>query len=108
MKPIIDKPQGIAASQPPVPDGTVNQVPVPARTSIFVQAGSFKNFANAETVHQQLLAQGVQNVQVSPTVVDGARYYRVRVGPLSDVSSADASLKTITQNGHAEIGRAHV
>ncbi len=101
MKPVIDNPQGVAASQPPVPDGTVNQVPVPVRTNIFVQAGSFKNFANAETVHQQLLAQGVQNVQVSPTVVDGARYYRVRVGPISDVSTADASLKTITQNGHA-------
>lgn len=101
MKPIIDNPQGVASSQPPVPDGTVNQVPVPARTSIFVQAGSFKNFANAETVHQQLLAQGVRNVQVSPTVVDGARYYRVRVGPLSDVSTADASLKSITQSGHA-------
>lgn len=101
MQPVIDNPQAVAASQPPIPDGTVEQVPVPVKTNIFVQAGSFKNFTNAETVHQQLLAQGVQNVQVSPTVVDGARYYRVRVGPMSDVSTADASLKTITQKGHA-------
>lgn len=101
MKPVIDNPQGTAASQPPVPDGTVEQVPVPVRTNIFIQAGSFKNFSNAETVHQKLLTQGVQNVQVSPTMVDGARYYRVRVGPMSDVSTADASLKSITQSGHA-------
>lgn len=101
MQPVIDNPQAVAASQPPVPDGTVEQVPVPAKTSIFIQAGSFKNFMNAETVHQKLLAQGVQNVQVSPTMVDGAQYYRVRVGPMSDVSTADASLKIITQKGHA-------
>jgi rare lipoprotein A len=101
MKPVIDNPQAVAASQPPVPDGTVEQMPVPVKTSIFIQAGSFKNFSNAEMVHQKLLSQGVQNVQVSPTIVDGTQYYRVRVGPMPDVSSADASLKTITQQGHA-------
>jgi rare lipoprotein A len=74
---------------------------VPPRTSIFVQAGSFRNFTNAESVRQKMLSQGVQNVQVSPTMVDGVKYYRVRVGPLSDVSTADASMKTLTQNGHA-------
>jgi rare lipoprotein A len=101
MQPVIDNPQAVSASQPPVPDGTVEQVPVPVKTNIFIQAGSFKSFSNAETVHQKLLAQGVQNVQVSPTIVDGTQYYRVRVGPMSDVSTADASLKTITQKGHA-------
>ncbi|MGB3811000.1 MAG: septal ring lytic transglycosylase RlpA family protein [Parvibaculum sp.] len=96
MRPVED-----AGLQPPEPDGTVEQVPVPPRTSIFVQAGSFRNFTNAESVRQKMLSQGVQNVQVSPTMVDGVKYYRVRVGPLSDVSTADASMKTLTQNGHA-------
>jgi rare lipoprotein A len=80
---------------------SVQHVPVPAGTNIYVQAGSFKNFTNAEAVHQQLLAQGVQNVQVSPTIVDGSQYYRVRVGPMPDVSAADASLKTVLAKGHA-------
>jgi rare lipoprotein A len=101
MQPVIDNPDAIDASQPPVPDGTVKQVPVPVKTNIFIQAGSFKNFVNAETVHQKLLAQGVQNVQVTPTFVDGSQFYRVRIGPMSDVSTADASLKTIIQNGQA-------
>tara|TARA_R110002110_G_scaffold1531_15_gene6876 strand:- start:1157 stop:2137 length:981 start_codon:yes stop_codon:yes gene_type:complete len=85
----------------PVPDGTVNQVPVAPTSGIYVQAGSFQNFANAEAVHQKLLAQGVQNVQVSPTMVDGTKFYRVRVGPMSDVSAADASLKSIMDSGNA-------
>jgi rare lipoprotein A len=97
MAPIPDS----AADAAPAPDGTVEQVPVATGTSIYVQAGSFQNFSNAEMVHQKLLAQGVRNVQVSPTYVDGTKFYRVRVGPLSDVSAADASLKTISQSGNA-------
>ncbi|MES1991975.1 MAG: septal ring lytic transglycosylase RlpA family protein [Pseudomonadota bacterium] len=78
-----------------VPDGTVNQVPVAPATNIYVQAGSFTSFQNAETVRQRLLSQGVGNVQVSPTYVDSTKFYRVRVGPVSSVEAADASLKTI-------------
>jgi len=101
MQPIADEPQVASANvQPPTP-AAVQQVPVPAGTNLFVQAGSFRSFANAEAVHQQLLAQGVRNVQVQPTMIDGAQYYRVRVGPLPDVSSADASLQTVIQRGHA-------
>lgn len=82
------------------PDGTVKQVPV-IPGNIYVQAGSFQNFSNAEMVHQKLLAQGTKNVSVSPTVVDGTKFYRVRVGPMSNVSAADASLKSISQTGNA-------
>ncbi|MDO8287782.1 MAG: septal ring lytic transglycosylase RlpA family protein [Parvibaculum sp.] len=90
MSPIADTPLIQA-----VPDGTVNQVPVAGSTSIYVQAGSFQSYANAEAVRQKLLAQGVGNVQVSPTTVDSTQFYRVRVGPMNNVNAADASLKTI-------------
>lgn len=98
MAPIADAPVDIA---PPEPDGTVQQVAVAPSSGIYVQAGSFQNFTNAEAVHQKLLAQGVQNVQVSPTYIDGTKFYRVRVGPMSDVSAADASLKSMSQSGNA-------
>lgn len=101
MQPIADEPQVASANvQPPTP-AAVQHVPVPTGTNLFVQAGSFRSFANAEAVHQQLLAQGIGNVQVQPTMIDGAQYYRVRVGPLSDVPSADASLQNVIQKGHA-------
>ncbi len=101
MQPIPDEaPVQTANVQPPTP-AAVQQVPVPVGTNIFVQAGSFRSFANAEAVHQQLLAQGVSNVQVQPTMIEGTQYYRVRVGPLPDVPSADASLQTVIQKGHA-------
>jgi rare lipoprotein A len=97
MQPVADN-----APTDTVPEtARVQHVAVPPGTNIYVQAGSFKNFSNAEAVHQQLLAQGVHNVQVTPTVVDGAQFYRVRVGPLPDVSSADASLQSVLSKGHA-------
>lgn len=88
-------------SNPTPPDETVQQVPVTTGTNIYVQAGSFRSFANAEAVHQRLLAEGMQNVQVTSTTVDGAKFYRVRVGPLPDVPSADASLQSVIAKGHA-------
>ncbi len=99
MNPIPDTPTDLT---PPdlTPDGTIKQVPV-VPGNIYVQAGSFQNFSNAEMVHQKLLAQGIKNVSVSPTVVDGTKFYRVRVGPMSNVSTADASLKSISQTGNA-------
>ncbi|MGV8995975.1 MAG: septal ring lytic transglycosylase RlpA family protein [Parvibaculaceae bacterium] len=90
MSPVADTPL-----TQPVPDGTVKQVPVAGGTSIYVQAGSFTSYQNAEAVRQRLLAQGVGNVQVSPTYIDSTKFYRVRVGPLNNVDAADASLKTI-------------
>jgi|TARA_R110000824_G_scaffold155226_1_gene327484 rare lipoprotein A len=82
-------------------ESLVRQMPVVPNSNIYVQAGSFQNFTNAEAMHQKLLAQGVQNVQVSPTMVDGTKFYRVRVGPLTDVPAADASLQSISQSGNA-------
>src|SRR5690606_23752428 len=90
MRPIGEDTQVASSNPAPLPE-TVQHVAVPAGTNIFIQAGAFRSFANAEAVHQRLLAEGVRNVQVTPTMVDGNRYYRVRVGPLADVPSADAS-----------------
>lgn len=100
MRPIGEETQVASSNPAPLPE-TVQQVAVPAGTNIFVQAGAFRSFANAEAVHQRLLAEGVRNVQVTSTMVDGARFYRVRVGPLADVPSADASLQDVIGKGHA-------
>ncbi|MBI1261733.1 MAG: septal ring lytic transglycosylase RlpA family protein [Rhizobiales bacterium] len=97
MKPVPD-PDPLPAEASPM-TGEVEQVPVAYGTRLYVQAGSFTDINNAQKVQRQL--SGVGNVQISPTIVDGRQYYRVRVGPLSDVGAADNSLQSIINRGHA-------
>jgi rare lipoprotein A len=82
----------------PAPQPTVQQVPVTGPGNIYVQAGSFQNLQNAESVRQQLA--GVGRVEIHTTTVDGTPFYRVRVGPLSDVPAADSSLQSVIAHGH--------
>lgn len=96
MKPVPDPDPMPEVASPMT--GEVQQVPVAYGSRLYVQAGSFTDITNAEKVRRQL--SGVGNVQISPTVVDGRQYYRVRVGPLSDVSNADSSLQSVINRGH--------
>ncbi|MBA4208122.1 MAG: septal ring lytic transglycosylase RlpA family protein [Parvibaculum sp.] len=90
MAPISDAaPAGGTGAEPPVVAGP---------GSIYVQAGSFQSLQNAEAVRQQL--SGVGRVEIQTTMVDGTPFYRVRVGPLSDVPAADTSLQNVIAQGH--------
>lgn len=99
-------PPAQTASMAPIPDQsasvpspeTVDQVPVSGPGNIYVQAGAFQNLQNAEAVKQSL--SGVGRVEIQTTMVDGTPYYRVRVGPLSDVPAADSSLQNVIAHGH--------
>ena len=91
MRPISDTPAPRSAE-------TVDQVPVTGPGNLYVQAGSFQNLQNAEAVRQQLT--GVGQVEIQTTMIDGTPYYRVRVGPLSDVPAADSSLQSVIAQGH--------
>jgi len=93
------------ATMQPIPDNavtrsseTVDQVPVTGPGNIYVQAGAFQNLQNAEAVKQELT--GVGRVEIQTTMVDGLPYYRVRVGPLTDVPAADSSLQNVIAHGH--------
>jgi rare lipoprotein A len=101
--PAAPRPQPVAASPAaaPSPAPLVQQVAVAQGTNLFVQAGSFRSLANAQSVQHQLASMGVGHVQITQTTIDGAPFYRVRVGPLPDVASADASLQSVIQKGHA-------
>jgi rare lipoprotein A len=86
----------------PVPE--VLQLPVTGHNHIFVQAGAFKNFENATRLQQHLAATG-QHAAVSDAVVNGVKFYRVRVGPITNVAQADGALKRVT---HAGVGNARI
>lgn len=94
------QPASPAATMEPVRDdaGVTQQVPVSGTGNIYVQAGSFQSRQNAEAVRQQLA--GLGPVEIQTTTVDGTPFYRVRLGPLSDVPAADSSLQTVMQRGH--------
>jgi rare lipoprotein A len=93
-QPVVPTPTPAAAVT-----GQVTEVPVPAKTSIYVQAGAFTIENNAHRVEARLHALGAK---VSSIVRDGKTIVRVRIGPLQDVSAADAALSAVIAAGQNE------
>ncbi len=77
--------------------GLVTQRPVKI-TNIFIQAGAFNRFENANKVRARLTPVGP--VKVTSVLVKGRDFYRVRVGPLESVSEADRMLESVTRAGY--------
>jgi peptidoglycan lytic transglycosylase len=82
------------------PTGQVTEVPVPATTHMYVQAGAFSSYDNANRLKARFAAAG--GVFISPIDRNGQRLYRVRIGPFDDVNRADAALARLTQLGSSD------
>ncbi|MEK9722667.1 MAG: septal ring lytic transglycosylase RlpA family protein, partial [Rhodospirillaceae bacterium] len=78
--------------------GKVSQRKVGA-TNIYVQAGAFGEYANANRVQARLSSVGP--VKISSILVNGRDLYRVRVGPLASVDAADVMLERVAQAGYS-------
>lgn len=96
--PVVDSLAPAAADTQPT--GQVSEVPVPARTQIYVQAGAFGMLANAERMKSRLAAAG--DLFISAIDRNGQRLYRVRIGPFDDVSEADAALAKLLGLGNSD------
>ena len=81
---------------PPLPQKVTQQSV--QNTGIFVQAGAFGIFENANKVRARLSAVG--NVKLSPVLVGGRDLYRVRIGPLGTVAEADKILQKVSGAGY--------
>lgn len=79
-----------------MPDPVVQMEPV-APTGLFVQAGSFGVKDNAERMSQTL--SKIAPTHIEPVTVNGRTLYRVKLGPLADLSEADAVLSRVAQAG---------
>jgi len=80
------------------PVAEVVQLPVTTtHNQLFVQAGAFTVPENATRLQQKLSSVGPTTV--STIVINGTKFYRVRVGPAADVPQADALLSKIKQAG---------
>jgi rare lipoprotein A len=66
-------------------------------TSIFIQAGAFSVAENAERLRTRLGT--VTKTDISPAVVSGRTFYRVRIGPIATVDEADQLLARVVGAG---------
>ena len=67
------------------------------RPGVYVlQAGSYRNDADAERVRAQLVMQGVQ-AKVQRVALDADVWYRVRVGPLSNLDQLNKVRRQLQQ-----------
>ena len=79
--------------------GVVSYQPV-KETTIFIQAGAFSIFENANRVRAMLASLGP--VKVTSVLIDGIDLFRVRVGPLTGVAEADRMLERVIQTGYVD------
>jgi peptidoglycan lytic transglycosylase len=96
----------IHTARPVTPRAAANSRPVlrargtsrelPGR--IFVQAGAFRDRSNANRLHSRLAKLG--SVQVVPVRVGGARYFRVRVGPVASAIQGNRLLARVVGAGY--------
>jgi len=82
-----------------MPTQQVMQVPV-VDTGIYVQAGAFSQYDNANRA-QAILSQ-VGDVHISRILVNGVDLFRVRLGPVANVAEADMLLDQIFGVGYTD------
>lgn len=74
--------------------------PVLQQVRIFIQAGAFSDFDNANKVRARLSSLG--SVKISPVLINGRDLFRVRVGPLVSVAQADHMLEQVILTGYTD------
>lgn len=92
-----------APAQPQVQPQAQYQYSAPAPVSggdYFVQIGSFTDIANAQTLSNQV--QASLPVTIVPARVNGADFFRVRVGPLADRTAAERARQDLSYAGIAD------
>src|SRR5690606_6096907 len=88
--------QQVATTAPP---------PAPASTGsggtpgFYVQVGAFASRANAERLYSRLGSFGKDLLRINEAVVDGRPIYRVRIGPLYEVDTADRIVASLGRLG---------
>ncbi|MCH2546049.1 MAG: septal ring lytic transglycosylase RlpA family protein [Alphaproteobacteria bacterium] len=81
----------------------VTSRPNTSPSGIFIQAGSFSESRNANNLSQRIASIG--QTSVKPVEISGRTWYRVRVGPLTNMNTAHSALRNLQNMG---ISDAHV
>jgi rare lipoprotein A len=70
---------------------------------IFLQLGSFGSEVNAINMRNRLQAQDEQAILISSIDTGSGTFYRVRLGPLLDVSEAESVQKRLLRKGYQNV-----
>lgn len=81
-----------------LPDPVVEQRPVSGRQQIYVQAGAFTIYDNANKLRARLTSIGPTTIAAA--MVGDTQYFRVRVGPVASVEQADRILAEVIAAGN--------
>ncbi len=81
-----------------LPDPVVEQRPVSGKQQIYVQAGAFTIYDNANKLRARLSSIG--QTSISTAMVGDTQYFRVRVGPIASVDQADRILADVIAAGN--------
>jgi len=79
----------------------IRGVPETRRGTYVLQAGSYKNFADADRVRAQLALQGVES-KVQKVSVDNDTWHRIRIGPISELNELNR-LRTILRKADVDV-----
>jgi cell division protein FtsN len=76
-------------------------VPETRRGTYVLQAGSYKNFADADRIRAQLALQGVES-KVQKVSVDNDTWHRIRIGPISKLDELNR-LRTLLRKADVDV-----
>ena len=79
----------------------IRGVPETRRGTYVLQAGSYKNFADADRVRAQLALQGVES-KVQKVSVDNDTWHRIRIGPIFQLDELNR-LRTILRKADVDV-----
>jgi cell division protein FtsN len=79
----------------------VRAVPETRRGTYVLQAGSYKNFADADRVRAQLALQGVES-KVQKVSVDNDTWHRIRIGPIAKLDELNR-LRTVLRKADVDV-----
>jgi rare lipoprotein A len=74
---------------------------IPAQT-LYLQVGAFNSLENAERLRNQIVAQQIAAVRIVETSGTADTFYKVQVGPLTDMSEADRVVRELKPLGISE------
>ena len=80
---------------------TADAQAAPANTAqrFMLQAGSFRTSTDADALKARLTMMNVGPISVQNVSINGAQYFRVRVGPFADLRGVDAAKRSLEANG---------
>lgn len=84
----------------PDSDAALTQQVVVGSPTVFVQAGAFSQFVNAQRA--QILLSQVGEVHVEQVLTSTVPLFRIRVGPAETVDAADSLLKQVIAAGYPD------